>query len=200
VPPPASVLAQLRATLGAPRLVSGRLPTGVDALDGWLGGWPQPGLVEVVGGAGSGRLALLLPTLARLTRQGRSVVVVDPLAQLYPPGVPDLRLEHLLLVRPPLEQAAWAAEQVARSGAVEAMLLLDAPPLRRAGVRLARAAEAGGMAAFVVGSEPEAEVPAALRLRVLGWMEGKVRVRCERSRDGRMEGMRAVAVPYGAAA
>lgn len=195
-----SVLAQLRATLAAPRVVSGRLPTGVEALDRWLGGWPQPGLVEVVGGVGSGRLALVLPTLARLTRQGRTVVVVDPLAQLHPPGVPDLRPEHLLLVRPSLEQAAWAAEQVARSGAVEAMLLLDAPPLRRAGVRLARAAEAGGVSTFVIGAEPEAEVPAALRLRALGWMEGKVRVRCDRSRDGRMEGMKAVAIPYGVAA
>lgn len=196
---PAHVLAQLRAVIGTPRILPGRLPCGVPALDGWLGGWPQPGITEVVGGVGTGRLALILPGFARLTQQGRAVVVVDPLAQFHPPGAAGLRLEHLVLVRPPPDQAAWAAEQVARSGAVEAMVLLDAPPLRRAGVRLARAAEVGGMSVFLVSGAMEEDVPAALRLVTEGWERGgAVRVRCLKSRDGRMEGSRRVGL--GAAA
>lgn len=188
----AQVLAQLRAAIGTPRILPGRLPCGVPALDVWLGGWPQPGITEVVGGVGTGRLALLLPGLARLTTQGRSVVVVDPLHQFHPPGAAGVRLEHLVLVRPPLDQAAWAAEQVARSGAVEAMVLLDAPPLRRAGVRLARAAEVGGMSVFLVAGSSEEEVPAALRVCTQGWVGGALRVCCRKSRDGRMEGSRLV--------
>jgi hypothetical protein len=194
MPASATVLAQLRATIGAPRLLPGRLPCGVAAMDAWLGGWPQPGVIEIAGGVGTGRLALILPTFARLGAQGRSVVVVDPLVQFHPPGAGPLRLDRVVIVRPPPEQAAWAAEQVARSGAVEAMVLLDAPPLRRAGVRLARACEVGGMAVFVVGGAMEEEIPAALRLHTQGWAGDAVRVRCIKSRDGRMEGTRTVAL------
>lgn len=169
------------------------LPACIPALDDWLGGWPRPGIVEIAGLPGSGRLAPLLPGLARLTRQGSNVVVVDPEQALHPPGLGGVDLARLVLVRPPRERAAWAAEQVARSGAVEALLLLDLPPLGRAGLRLARAAEAGGMTIFVVAGSPEEDLPAALRLRVEGW-EGaaRLRLRCTRSRNGRREGERVV--------
>lgn len=186
------VLAQLRARIGTPRVLPGRLPTGLAALDAWLGGWPTPGLTEVSGEQGAGRLALVMPALERLTRQGRSVVVVDPLQVVHPPGMPGIVGEKLVLVRPPSEQAAWVAEQVARSGAVDAMVLLDPPPLGRAGLRLARAAEGGGMACFLLTRAVEGDVPAALRLVVEGWEEGAVRVHCVRSRDGRHEGRRLV--------
>jgi hypothetical protein len=170
------------------------MSTGLAALDEWLRGWPRAGVVELVGPLGAGRLALVIPLLARLTRQGRSILVVDPLHAVHPPGLGGVDPTRLVLVRPPGERAAWAAEQVARSGAVEALLLVDTPPLGRGGVRLARAAEAGGMLVFVVTERPEAELPASLRLEVAGWEDTRLRVRCTRSRDGRMVGERLVSM------
>ncbi|MDP2315375.1 MAG: hypothetical protein Q8P41_20930 [Pseudomonadota bacterium] len=171
----------------------GHLSTGIAGLDDWLHGWPQHGPVELVGQAGSGRLALVIPLLERLTCQGRSVVLVDPMHQVHPPGLGRVDLARLVLVRPPGERVAWAAEQVARSGAVDVLVVVDAPPFGRGGVRLARAAEAGGMAVFVLSERPEVELPASLRLESVGWQGGQVRVRCTRSRDGRMIGERLIA-------
>lgn len=173
----------------------GSLSTGIAGLDGWLRGWPRPGPVEISGRAGAGRLALVLPALERLTREGRTVVLVDPLRQAHPPGLGRVDPARLVLVRPPVERAAWAAEQIARSGAVDALVVLDAPALGRGGVRLARAAEGGNVLVFVLAERPEAELPAALRLETLGWRaEAHVSVRCTRSRDGRRLGERIVAL------
>lgn len=185
-PPPEPVVPDV------PTLAPGHLSTGILGLDAWLHGWPRPGPVELVGPPGSGRLALVVPLIERLTRQGRSVLLVDPLHQVHPPGLGRADLSRLVMVRPPGERAAWAAEQVARSGAVDMLVVLDAPPLGRGGVRLVRAAEAGGMVVFVLTERPEVELPAALRLETAGWQGEHVRVRCTRSRDGRMVGERLI--------
>ena len=196
-----AVLAELRSRIVAPRVAPSRLQAGLPALEAWFGGWPRPGVSEIVGAPGSGRLALLLPSLASLTRHGRPVVVIDAMEQVYPPGWAcpfgegeGVDLAQLWVVRPGLDRAAWAAEQVARSGSVEAVVLLDAPRLGRSAVRLARAAEGGGCALFVVAEVVEAELPAALRLSVLGYAPGGIQVRCSRARDGRAVGERLVAV------
>lgn len=191
-------IADLRARVETPRVVHQRLPTGIPGLEGWLGGWSAPGVTELVGRPGSGRLAPILPALAALTQRGRTVVLVDPLRQLHPPGL-GLDLSRVLLVRPPGDQACWAAEQVARSGAVDAMLVLDPPRLGRGGLRLARACEGGNTAVFVVAEEAEGDLPAAMRLRVEGWEEAGLRLVCTRSRDGRAQGERVVAMEPGAA-
>lgn len=190
----AATLARLRALVGAARPTDERLPAGIAGVDAWLGGWPAPGVVEISGAPGTGRLGLVLPALARLTRQGRPVVVVDPLQWFHPPGLRGADAARLVLVRPPLDQAAWAAEQVARSGAVAAVLALDLPPLGRQGWRLERAAEAGGATLFRVGEAPDPELPAALRVVTEGWEGTTLRVRCVRSRSGRGEGVRRVEV------
>jgi hypothetical protein len=173
-------------------LAHGAVSTGLAALDAWLRGWPRPGVIELAGPPGAGRLALVLPLIERLTRQGQAVLMVDPQHLLHPPGLGPVDPSRIVLVRPPGERAAWAAEQAARSGAVEALFLLDTPPLGRGGVRLARAAEAGGMHVFVLSPRPEPELPAALRLEVVGWREDHLCVRCTRSRDGRVVGERLV--------
>ncbi len=179
---------------GLPALDPGSISTDIAGLDAWLHGWPRPGPIEIAGRSGAGRLALVVPLLERLTREGRTVLLVDPLQQLHPPGLGRVDPARIVLVRPPPERAAWTAEQVARSGAVEAMVLLDAPPLGRAGVRLARAAEAGNMAVFVLADRPEVDLPAILRLEADGWQgDEHVRVHCTRSRDGRRVGTRLVA-------
>ena len=183
-----AALAQLRERLRFSERTpdSGRLFTGLPDLDGWLGGWPAPGVTEIVGAPGTGRLGLLIPALAELTRRGRSVMVVDAMEQVYPPGwigsgpglpapvarsAPAALLdpERFWLVRPGLDRAAWVAEQASGAGALSAVVLLDAPRVGRASVRLARAAERGGTALFVVSEESEAELPAALRLQVRGF-------------------------------
>lgn len=191
VDPRGATIARLRALVGPSPVGPGRLPTGVPGLDEWLKGWPRPGLVEVAGALGSGRLAVVLPSLVRLAREGRTVAVIDPECRFHPPGLGEGEWARWVLVRPSRERAAWAAEQVARSGAVDALLLLDLPPLGRAGLRIGRATEAGAMAVFVVAATAEVDVPAGIRLRVDGW-EGptRLRVACTRSRDGRMEGER----------
>jgi hypothetical protein len=188
-----ATITELRARLdaprfgGAPRVVPGRLSAGSPELDAWLGGWPMPGIAEVSGPVGSGRLSLVLPALAALGKQGQPVVIVDPEQQFYAPGS-GIPFDAQVIVRPPPDQAGWVTEQVARSGAVAACLLLDPPRLGRVGLRIARACEVGNMAIFVVGTEAEQEIPAALRLSVEGWSGASVRVTCTRSRDGRVVG------------
>lgn len=210
--PRAAAIAHLRALVGSrgrvgalPRaqdpaaslvaVAPGNVSTGIAGMDAWLRGWCRPGPVEIAGAPGGGRLALLLPLLERLTRQGHTAILVDPLHQVFPPGLGRIDPARLVLVRPPGERAGWAAEQVARSGAAEVLVVLDAPPFGRGGVRLARAAEAGGMLVFVLAERAEAELPASLRLEVGGWQGDHVRVQCTRSRDGRMLGERLV-TPY----
>lgn len=187
IPPPSGISVPFALDPGA-------VSTGLPGLDAWVRGWPRPGPVEIVGGIGAGRLALVQPLLERLTRQGRSVVVVDALQQLHPPGLGEVDRARLVLVRTPPERAAWVSEQVARSGAADVLLVLDAPALGRGGIRLVRAAEAGNVLTFVLSGRTDPDLPAALRMEVLGWQGAHLRVRCSRSRDGRRVGERLIAV------
>ncbi len=175
-----------------PMVHRGQLAMDVPALDAWLGGWPVGALTEIAGLPGSGRLALLVPLLRRLARQGQRVVVVDPGQVFHPPALPEL-VESVLLLRPPPAQSAWVAEQVARAGAVKLAILLDLPQSERVGLRLAKATEAGLSTVIVVSGESDVALPAALRLRVGGWVEPQVlRVQCTRAREGRALGERRV--------
>lgn len=196
-----AVLADLRARFASPRVSGGQLAAGIPGIEAWIGGWPMPGISEIVGAPGSGRLGLILPALAAITRRGRPVLVVDAMEEVYPPGwgAPGggVTLSHLWVVRPGLERAAWVAEQAAAAGSVDAVVLLDAPRLGRAAVRLSRACERGGSALFVVAEEAEAHLSAAVRLSVHGQEGGQVRVVCTRSRDGRQLGERRVAAGAG---
>ena len=175
-----------------PMVHRGQVAMDVPALDAWLGGWPVGALTEIAGLPGSGRLALLVPLLRRLARQGQRVVVVDPGQVFHPPALPEL-VESVLLLRPPPAQSAWVAEQVARAGAVKLAILLDLPQSERVGLRLAKATEAGLSTVIVVSGESDVALPAALRLRVGGWVEPQVlRVQCTRAREGRALGERRV--------
>lgn len=167
----AATLAALRqhiAAVAPVRVHRQRLHTGLPELERHLGGWPRPGISALVGPPGVGRLQLVLPALARLTSAGHPVAVVDPVAWLYPPGLPGVDLAQLLLVRPGSGRAAWAAEQLAACGAFRMVLLLDPPRLGRGGRRLQRAAEEGEAALLVLGERADPALPADLRLRVCG--------------------------------
>lgn len=142
------------------------LPTGWPELDVHIEGWPVPGLTEISAPPGSGRIQLCLPSLSRVSQHHR-IAVVDPLAQLYPPGWNGVRLEHLLVVRPALEKSIWAVEQLARSGCFALVAVLDPPRLGRTAVRLVRASEHGACSVLVWTTEGDVRTPAKIRIQVL---------------------------------
>ena len=171
-PDRAETVARLRAHLARVAPVRGAgirgLPSGFEVLDARTGGWPRPGLALVQGAPGVGRLGLLLPAMQAVQAEGRGLAVVDPVGWFNPPGMPGVDMGRLLLVRAGGAQAAWATEQLARSGALPLVILLDPPPLRRAGRRLQHAAEAGHCSVVILSELAETELPAALRLEVQG--------------------------------
>lgn len=158
------------------------LSSGLADLDRAVRGWPSPGVSELVGRVGSGRFSLLLPTLQRLTRQGRPVAVIDAFGMAYPPGWRALCLEHVLVVQPGPERATWAVEQLAASGAVPVVVLIDGPRLGRGGPRIQRAAERGGASVVVLSERSERALPAALRLQLRGRSARGLKVQVNRVR------------------
>jgi hypothetical protein len=61
------------------------VPTGIAALDERLqGGFPRGQMSEVVGSRSSGRLAVMVSTLAGATRRGEAVAYIDPLDMFDP--------------------------------------------------------------------------------------------------------------------
>lgn len=149
------------------------IPTGFAELDDALplGGWPKAALTELLLPAdGVGELALLLPTLARLTQAGRRVVLVAPPYVPYAPAwrAAGVRLAWLDLIDAEPKQAFWAFEQCLRSGACAAVVgwpqQVDHHGLRRLQV----AADAGQALGFALRDRRHAEQasPAALRLEI----------------------------------
>ncbi|MCB9796856.1 MAG: hypothetical protein H6741_29495 [Alphaproteobacteria bacterium] len=177
--------AQISQIVGAPEVQTGRLPSGQAELDAAIGGgWPRPGLVEITGRVGSGRLVPAQHSVASLSASGRPVALVDPLGRFYPPGWAGSVLERLLVVQPPPEQTGWVAEQLARSGAFPLTVLLEPPRLGRAGARLARAVEQGDSVVLVVSEQSDVKLPAALRLEAWGYQGARVELRVTRLRGG----------------
>jgi hypothetical protein len=97
------------------------LATGFAALDRVLpgGGWPGNALTEIVlAREGIGELALVLPALARLTRERRDVVWIAPPHRPYAPALmaAGMALPRLALVRcRDAREALWAFEQALRA-------------------------------------------------------------------------------------
>jgi protein ImuA len=105
--------------------------TGHAALDAELpgGGWPAAGLTELLLAApGGGELRLLAPSLSE-----RSLLWIAPPFMPYAPALAalGLALDRLVVVTPnSAADAAWAAEQALRSGALGAVLWWEAPSAR----------------------------------------------------------------------
>ena len=161
-------------------------PTGHAALDALLpqGGWPRGALTELLLPAdGVGELALLLPTLSRLTQAGGTVVLVTPPYIAYAPAWASagVALATLEIVQASPRDALWAFEQCLRSGACAAVvgwpLQADGQSLRRLQV----AADSGDCLGFAVRDRKHAAnpSPAALRLECAdggsGWRVRKCR-------------------------
>ena len=159
-------------------------PTGHDALDQLLpqGGWPRRALTELLLPAdGVGELALLMPTLARLSRDGGTLALVAPPYLPYAPAwqAAGIDLGVLQVIEASPRDALWAFEQCLRSGACVAVVgwprQADAQALRRLQV----AADSGDCLGFVLRDRKHAAnpSPAALRLEHAGdgWRVRKCR-------------------------
>lgn len=146
-------------------------PSGWRVLDECTGGgWPRAALVELLSN-GSHGLPLLLPALARLSRQRRWLAWVAPPHLPFAPGLSTsgIDLQKILLVQEvDAQQRLWAAEQALKSGSCAAVLLW---PQRLQTVQVRRlqlAAEQGDCLGVLfrrlrdVGQGS----PAALRLKV----------------------------------
>ena len=130
---PAALLSVWRADqLGRPAALGGdsealQRSTGHAALDAELpgSGWPAAGLTELLLAApGGGELRLLAPALS-----DRSLMWIAPPFMPYAPALAALgiALDRLAIVTPDsAADAAWAAEQALRSGALGAVLWWEA--------------------------------------------------------------------------
>ena len=145
--------------------------TGFAALDDLLPqrGWPRRALTELLLPAnGVGELALLMPTLARLTQAGGSVAVIAPPYLPYAPAWQraGVDLGALQIIRAAPADALWAFEQCLRSGACMAVLgwplQADASALRRLQV----AADSGDCLGFALRDNKHAANPSSAALRL----------------------------------
>lgn len=175
---------QIRALEGAP-VAAPRRPLGVAALDELLGGVPVPGVLEVYGPSGSGRTRLALGLVAAAQARHERVAWVDCTRTLYPPAAAAMGVDlgSLLVVHPPADRAAWATEQLLRSGGFPLVVASDPGELGPAGLRWARAAEAGRGLAVVLGERASRSLGAGVRLAT---HQGEVLV--ARNRGGRVGG------------
>lgn len=123
--------------------------TGYTDLDQALpgGGWPLGGITEVLHEAGGiGELRLLMPALARLSRQGRWVAMIAPPHIPFAPALAahGIDLSHLLLIHPKAHvDQLWALEQALKAGTCGAVLAWPGQLDERALRRLQLAAETG---------------------------------------------------------
>jgi len=102
--------------------------TGFPPLDRELpgGGWPTGALTEILAGQTAiGEMQLVMPALARLSREGRWQMWVAPPHLPYPPALAQagIDLSRLIVVAPgTAREALWATEQALRSSACGAVL------------------------------------------------------------------------------
>lgn len=158
-------------TAAAPQCVS----SGVDALDQVLGGgWPVPGLLEVVcDQSGVGELQLLLPLIRTVSMA--STAICKPVLWINPPFEPHAialaqreldSAQHWCLQNLSVRDAHWAAEQSLRSGAC-AMLLCWLQDLNMSSLRrLKLAAGAGACIGVLFRSKHAAAQPTPANLRL----------------------------------
>jgi len=162
------------------RLGVTRLSTGYTVLDAALeGGWPQGGLVEILARShGLGRLTLLLPTLAGLSRYTH----IAWLAQMpYAPALAQAGVDAsrvLVVDTADTRRRLWAAERCLKSGACGALVLqedshLPDPWLRR--LKLAAAGSATTAFLLRAASAAATASPASLRLLVAAMPHSETR-------------------------
>lgn len=160
------------------------IPTGFAPLDDELpgGGWPRGVVSELLAERhGIGELSLLMPALARLSREDGWLVLVAPPWIPYAPALAarGIRLSKLIVVNTTSDRDTWwAAEQSLRAGNCPAVLVWPSTITEQGLRRLQLAAEAGGSFGAVFGEAARAALssPAPLRLR-LGMRQDRLAVK-----------------------
>jgi protein ImuA len=110
---------ETRKTRGTSRMI----PTGITVLDDMLpdGGWPRAGVVEVTEtGDSADAMALFMPALARVTHQGRDLVLVAPPFPARKRVCTDAAVNPLRVMQVNPHQgrsALWTVESLLQSGA-----------------------------------------------------------------------------------
>ncbi len=156
------------------------IASGLEALDAQLpgGGWPLGALTEILlQHHGIGELRLLMPALARMSREGRWLAWVAPPYLPYAPALAQMGvdLSRLMLIRPrDPGDTLWTMEQALRSRACGAVLAwprrVDSRRLRR--LQLATEAGRAMGVLFRPWQESRQPSPAALRLQLTASPEG----------------------------
>ncbi|MEX0959592.1 MAG: translesion DNA synthesis-associated protein ImuA [Burkholderiales bacterium] len=171
------------------RVSAPAVSSGFPALDEKLGGWPVGALVELIPQhEGVGELSMLLPALARLSREERWITFVNPPHLPYAPAlaVAGLNLSAILVVRAAgTADVLWAMEQALRSGACSAVLGWPGFVTEQAIRRLQLAAATGAALAFYFtapGAQPR-NSPVPFRLRI-GAHNGATEVEILKRRGG----------------
>ena len=168
------------------------LSTGHAGLDEALpgNGWPVGAVTELINDtAGCGELSLLLPALARLSRENHRIIMVDPPWIPYPSALHGrgLALDKLLLIRTQSRsESLWACEQVVRGMSGGAMLawpdVLSFSELRR--LQLAAKTTQKTVFLFRGQNTASASSPAALRLQLTA-DDGDLQIRVLKCRGQR---------------
>lgn len=146
--------------------------SGYRALDRELpnGGWPPSVLIELLlANPGIGELRLLAPTLAQLTRAGKSVILLAPPHIPFAAALADLGIDlrHVVIIEAdkPTDRI-WAVEQALKSANFGALLCwlpqARADHLRR--LQLAAANGEGLTFVFRPAEASEQSSPAPLRM------------------------------------
>ena len=148
------------------------IPTGFAELDAQLpgGGWPRAALTELLTNQrGIGELRLLLPALARLSKDDKWLVLVAPPHRPFAPGFESLgvNLARLVVVETRSDgESLWAAERCLRSGSCAAVLAWPGSGIRTSLRRLQLAAEEGKSLGVVFGPTRNAAYPSPAPLRI----------------------------------
>ena len=140
----------------------------------WGRGWPKAGLTELLhSGPGIGELRLLMPALARLSRQEqRWVTWVNPPAIPYAPALEaaGVAIDRMLLVHPNNHRdALWSVEQACKGGTSSMVLAwLDERQLQDKDTRRLQLAARQGNTSLFLFRPPEAAARASMaELRLL---------------------------------
>ena len=167
---------------GSTRATGGCIPSEFSLLDARLpgGGWPQPGLVEVLHArSGIGELSLFVPALRRLIANesgpaARSIAWLNPPHLPYAPAFAERGIDPArLLVSRTLTptQTLWATEQALRSGACLAVLAWIGSASLHSLRRLKLAAHAGGCLGVLFRPLPERAQASPATLRLALWAD-----------------------------
>jgi protein ImuA len=151
-----------------------RIPTGFPSLDDALrGGWPTPALIEIlIDVYGIGELQLLLPLLARLTRDGPQPAL---LVWLNAPHIPNgvafaqhrIDARHWVAAGLQARDVLWSCEQALRSQACSVVLAWTSTSNTAALRRLKLAAVSAHSVGILFRPIREVNQPSPASLRIV---------------------------------